>query len=390
MYYRFLFLLTICINAFGQSSIPIGTWRTHLSYNSVQTVEIAGDRVYAGSVNSAFYIENGIFNELSKLTGLSDIGITKIRFHEKSNTVIFGYQNGNIDLIINKSTILNLNDIVRSDIQGSKKINEIHFHENLAFLSTDFGVVVLDLIRKEVKETYQNFSSTTEVLNTYATVVFSDSIYVCTNKGLYVSKFSNTNLMDFSTWKKSLPSNTLNGIPAIGASVYNDKIWVAFYNSGIFYKQNNGWIKSPAEDANRNRIFGMRTSNNQLITFGNTAKLLTEEKVSGINSSGIYSLDAVIAKNGQVYVADSLSGLMTFTNGQYGPLAFSGPSTSSFFRFKQIKSDIYALPGGYSNIYAPTGANFGLDKFANGLWEKKSISPAAMVLVDMAYSPIND
>ena len=51
--------------------------------------------------------------------------------------------------------VINIPDIKRKEISGLKKINNIYFKNNLAYLSCSFGVVVLDLIKKEIKDTYK-------------------------------------------------------------------------------------------------------------------------------------------------------------------------------------------------------------------------------------------
>ena len=48
-----------------------------------------------------------------------------------------------LDVINNE--IINIDDIFRTSIIGSKKINHIFFHQNIAYLSTDFGLVQLDI-----------------------------------------------------------------------------------------------------------------------------------------------------------------------------------------------------------------------------------------------------
>ena len=57
--------------------------------------------------------------------------------------------------------IYNIPDIKNLNTSGSKSINDVFFYNQLAYLSTDFGIVVLNPSRREIKETYELQSNTT-------------------------------------------------------------------------------------------------------------------------------------------------------------------------------------------------------------------------------------
>ena len=67
--------------------------------------------------------------------------------------MLIAYDNTNIDLVVGNS-IYNISDIKRKSIVGEKKINDIYFIDNLAYLACSFGIVVVDLVKLEVKDTY--------------------------------------------------------------------------------------------------------------------------------------------------------------------------------------------------------------------------------------------
>ncbi len=64
-------------------------------------------------------------------------------------------KNANIDLVdVANNVINNVPDIKIKPIIGEKKINKILFLNKKAYLSCGFGIVVMDLVKKEIKETY--------------------------------------------------------------------------------------------------------------------------------------------------------------------------------------------------------------------------------------------
>jgi hypothetical protein len=80
----FISLIFSCINAFPQEGVSIGNWRTHLPYQNVIDVEIFGKKVYAATPYELFYYdtEDNSLTILNKINGLSDIGISSIRYNK--------------------------------------------------------------------------------------------------------------------------------------------------------------------------------------------------------------------------------------------------------------------------------------------------------------------
>jgi hypothetical protein len=92
----FIFFLLIFQEANSQENIPTNTWRTHLSYRSVQVIAASGE--IAAATNSAvFFISGSELSTLTKENGLSDIGITALSYI--GDYLHIGYENGNLDVL---------------------------------------------------------------------------------------------------------------------------------------------------------------------------------------------------------------------------------------------------------------------------------------------------
>ncbi len=92
------------------------------------------------------------FQKINKTNGLNDVGPTAAAFISDENTIVVGYQNGNIDILTSTQTI-NVPDFKLSNIIGNKAIHHIDIQDNLAYLSTGIGLLVLDLVEFEIKNT---------------------------------------------------------------------------------------------------------------------------------------------------------------------------------------------------------------------------------------------
>ena len=96
-----IFFLSLCLNPVF-SQIGIGQWRDHLPYKSGISVVEASTRIYCATPYSLFFYEkaDNSIAKLSKVNGLSDVGISKIKFDESSETLIIAYKNSNLDLSV--------------------------------------------------------------------------------------------------------------------------------------------------------------------------------------------------------------------------------------------------------------------------------------------------
>ena len=108
----------------------------------------------------------------------------------------------------------NLPALLDANILGSRAINQISFRGSLAFLSCDFGIVVLDLARREIKASNTSLDATSanSPIAVYAADATGDSLFLATSQGIMAINL-NDNLMDsrqYKTWGNG------NGLPNIG------------------------------------------------------------------------------------------------------------------------------------------------------------------------------
>jgi hypothetical protein len=235
----------------GWAQVKVGEWKDHLSFNSCNTVAKAGDVVYVsnGTGIIKYTISDGSTELISKINGLSDIGITLLRYNPYNNTLLIIYNNANID-ILKDGVFTNFPDIKRKTITAKKNINEVTFKNNIAYLACGFGIVVFDTDKIETKDTYY-IGPGGSYINVYQ-VAYTDSTFIAaTTGGLYKANTS-TLLNDFQNW------NVISGIPAgtyNGVVKYGNKLMASYspfaFNSTIdqdtlySYDGITNWQKDP-------------------------------------------------------------------------------------------------------------------------------------------------
>ncbi len=205
-----IFLLSLILTNFAFSqNTKIGEWAMHLNYTNINVITSSNNAIYVGTKSGLFSFSNNdnSITKFSKLDGLSSINITAINYSE--GKLLIGYNDGNIDIIEN-GNIINIPYIASANILGDKQIKNIFVDGELAYMSCSFGIVVINLPNKEIKETYyiSNDGTATDVFNVHvfddeinsnADVFLSNKIFAATNKGLFYAD-KNSNLLDYSNW----------------------------------------------------------------------------------------------------------------------------------------------------------------------------------------------
>lgn len=200
-----LMFILLLFNLQGQT--PVGTWSDHLIYNTANSVAIGSEDVIV-STGSSIMVYNKKLAELrkmSRINGLTETGIGSIAWSEENKTLIIAYLSTNIDLVKN-NTIFNIPDIDRKYIPGNKAINRIRTSGKYAYLACSFGIIVIDLVKKEIFDTWRPGagSNNAEVWD----ITFGNNvIYAATGNGVYSADLSNRGLSYFGNW------NLINAFP---------------------------------------------------------------------------------------------------------------------------------------------------------------------------------
>ncbi len=348
-------------NLFAQlKPIAIGAWRSHFDYSKGQSFTIAGNKIYFAAQNGLF-VYDIIENEheiLGLENGLSNLNIGAIEYHSPTKTLLLAYTNGMVDLakLNTEATIESLTAITSiknsNTILGSKNTNNITFWGNIALLSTDFGLVQIDLISKNIKEIDKNLGENGAEIPILSSAILNNEIYLISTNQLLKANL-NGNLQSFETWQHlALPSHNLNNQKQI--FTLNNTLFLLLPAVGLFEFSNNKFEKLlPFNETN----FATTTNaeniyialNNSLLTY-NTKTKTTQESVEKL----IKSPKKLLLNKDKFWLADAENGLISNFEGalkKYNPTPTTGLITA---RNDSIVSDQTGL------IYTKLGLGNGL------------------------------
>lgn len=206
----FLFVLVSVCGAKASDD----NWTLYPSYHNATYCQVMGDKVYvlaSGALFSYGKSDNEV-RTYDKITTLSDIDIAHIRYSSHINALVIVYSNANIDILYDDGSVYNISDFKNKQL-SDKTINNIDIQGGTAYLSTSFGVVVLDLENMEFDNTYNTG------LNTTCTYNFDGYMYCGTKSGLYSCSMS-SNLLDKNNWEILFPKYNVVSLCELNGKLY--------------------------------------------------------------------------------------------------------------------------------------------------------------------------
>tara|TARA_R110001592_G_scaffold61993_4_gene189427 strand:+ start:2967 stop:5252 length:2286 start_codon:yes stop_codon:yes gene_type:complete len=372
-----LFLIVILISFFKinhAQEIPIGSWQDHLSYSNGVSVDEGNGKIYCASESAVFVYDVNDFSieRLNMISGLSDIGVKSIKFNSYNEKLIIAYQNGNIDIVDNENKITNIPFIKNSNIIADKIINHIYTKEKYAYLSTGFGIVVLNTEEEEIVDTYY-LGPSGLYINTNSVTFDGQNIYAATDEGVYFSNKNSGNLADYNEW--ALVSDL--GVKKYSHMLnYNGNLIVAlqqqtWQGDTLYYQTMNTWTKLISGGVN---LFNLETSENKLLISTSAAlkifnTSLSQEAVYPKYQGVFLQPQSSVLKNGQLWVADRDYGLIRLTNEWDSEIISpNGPTSSSVFHMDINQNNLWISSGGYGLYRNRFPYNYRED----GEWKKTS------------------
>lgn len=338
----------------------LGRWTSYLPYNKAFDLAVTPGKVYCTTRGGLFYfnLNDNSIEKLSRENGLSDIEITSLNYSPEADVLLISYSNANIDLI-EGNTIINIPDIKRSQIIGDKTIYDCHFIDDRAYLSLGFGIVVLDLTRKEIKETYYIGEGGSQVRVNDITHL-NNFIYAATEEGLYSADLNNSNLIDFNNWTRDLtlpdPNREIHTITSAGNYVYLSHKDPENKVENILYLNGEAWVNYPYFTKER-IIRDLDNEEDDLIIVSNwEVDIFDPQGNSSYFISTGRPFGARVAGDGTLWIADEERGLVRYLPpGEPVDILPEGPSGINVTSLEFHEGKLIGVAGGtngsWNNLY---------------------------------------
>ncbi|MBP5644059.1 MAG: hypothetical protein J6X10_07535 [Bacteroidales bacterium] len=401
---KILLLFTILALTIPIKAQKIGEWTAHTPGVEVISVDIMHKNIFAATPYDVFFYntnDNSI-NHLSKVNGLSDMGISMMRYSQPHDIMFVGYTNTNIDIIDNHGDVTNIPDIYHKYILGNKTINNVFFHDKYAYVCCGFGIVVIDLSRKEVKDTYI-IGPEGNYLGVNDLTLRDGVFYAATDSGIYYADADNTNLADFSQWHKirhGLPhtngcfshiENFDNYVVTVATDHEYASDSLIIVNDTVSWEYFTTWPQRLVNDLRAYDDFIIMTEKEDRI------------KVFDKNKNRIYMFEdlqansAVYDENRNCFWAGTKTNSLTKISpeGEYEFIRFNGPFSAKSFSLSTSGDNLWVAAGGYTGSWHQTWNHNGYYHYDGDRWAHNNMYTDHLFdsVTDITYvkaSPVNN
>ncbi len=373
------FLLLIPIACFSQRKT--GDWQDYLSYSNAFKVVEGDNKVFCATEGGLFFhdLQDNSLSKITRRDGLSDAGIRTLAYHSGKGMLLVAYKNSNIDLVFKKE-VINLGDIFRKQMTGNKTINNVMFYGNEAILACGFGLVAINLDRREIKGTYIIGEGGTQI-EIFDAETDGQKLYAATANGIFVADINSPNLLDFRSWKKetTIPRSNLK---FSNLTIFNGMLLACYtrdqWDGDEVYILRNGVWERVIQQVNF--VNDMQVANNYLIVagkaeihiFDHSLKLIGHIIDYNIDNQKLTSLNtrsATISNNGKIWIADYAHGLISLSGQKFEQSIPAGPMNNRVFSLSIHENGLWVTAGGrtdpWNNQFNPPV----FQQYASGQWK---------------------
>ena len=321
-------------------------WTMHPSYTKITSITASADDIYALSDGALFSVDrkDESMTYYSKLTGLSSANIRFISYNKTVNKLLVIYQNSMMDLL-NKNGITALSDVYLKAENKEMTINSIASDKQFVYLAMSFGILVLDMRKGEIADTYYIGNEATDI-EVASIAISRDTLYAAAEGNLYVGALGN-NLLDYAQWDVTpLPDSLESTLAAAGGAVY------LLQDSVLFRYTANAWKQVTDE-----RLIWVKPSGNKLLAYTATkglAEIQSDGKITTLTTD--YVVSDALFDNGEYWLAANTAGLLRYKDKSYQAFQPNGPYNNFSYRLQFAGDRLFVAPGGrWSSQYFREG-----------------------------------
>ncbi|MAD97783.1 MAG: hypothetical protein CMB99_10700 [Flavobacteriaceae bacterium] len=372
--YLLFFLLLCNIPLFSQVDYS-QSWEDFYSYNNVKDFVQVDGVIYALTDNAIFTytISSAVIEKFSSVQGLSGETTSAIFFHQPSQRLIIGYENGLIEVVDENDSITISSDIVNFSQSGAKRINDIYGVDDVLYVSTPFAIIEYDIEELEFGDTFF-IGSGSSAVNVFQTTILNNTIYAVTEDGIFTADRTNPNLIDFNNWTQQFTGRSFSH-----SMNFNNTIYVS--EGAILYELDAGVLNVVRNFSSQ--ILDMKADQNRVgVSFANNA-LALDANLNDIqnffpNAEFAFNVTSCLPIGNDFFLGTRNYGVLksTFSSpGQYEEIHPEGPLSNDAFFIAANNQDLWVVYGGYNNVYTPSNIQRGYSHFNGTTWVNKRFDP---------------
>jgi hypothetical protein len=373
--YLFCGFLWVSFGLFAQ--VETGSWRLHTA--TMRALDIAQDDefVYTAYENGLmkYHLASKEKTLLNKMNGLSDILLSCIYYDTLDQALYIGYKNGNIDKI-SGNTVINIPAIKLASISGSKKINRFYRFGTTVYIATDFGVVLVNPLKNEIKDTYYPTNSVQPIVDIE---IKDQQILALSPSKLFIGNIGDVLLPSPQGWTQDMRvpmvfNSTYAAIEKVNEEVFvlqksnafgNDTILKLTPTEFVYFDYYSVGLEIANLTQHENKLDVL--ADGALLTYNSSGQLI-ESALSFYLGIYFRPNQMVVLENGEKWMADEFSGPIRVIGAySYEKVTYPGPPRNDFYAMDWNKGKL-AIASGRLEFKSPGFLRHGYYLFQDENW----------------------
>ena len=312
-------------------------WNIHSAFADINAIAVTRDKVFALSNHSLFAVDKQSEEMVyyNRLTGLNGAVISTIGYNPTLNLLLVCYENGHLDIINSHDEVYNIPDLYLKQTTYSKIVNSIYMHEHTAYLAMDFGIIELDMKKREIKDTYIIGQDAKEV-NVKHITIMGNRIYAVSPQLLYSASLSDP-LSDYAYWQtQALPTGK-----EVSAFCAYDELLYMVRDSVLCSYRDSKWQKHTTSY----KVNGLCPTDQHLFILPkNQAGVAIAETDLSLQMTDMGMITDIVQDGSSYWWASVTDELVRGADRQaFRP---DGPINNIAYRMRTFGDRLYVVPGG--------------------------------------------
>ena len=373
--YLFCGFLWVSFGLFAQ--VETGSWRLHTATMSALDIAQDDEFVYTAYENGLmkYHLASKEKTLLNKMNGLSDILLSCIYYDTLDQALYIGYKNGNIDKI-SGNTVINIPAIKLASISGSKKINRFYRFGTTVYIATDFGVVLVNPLKNEIKDTYYPTNSVQPIVDIE---IKDQQILALSPSKLFIGNIGDVLLPSPQGWTQDMRvpmvfNSTYAAIEKVNEEVFvlqksnafgNDTILKLTPTEFVYFDYYSVGLEIANLTQHENKLDVL--ADGALLTYNSSGQLI-ESALSFYLGIYFRPNQMVVLENGEKWMADEFSGPIRVIGAySYEKVTYPGPPRNDFYTMDWNKGKL-AIASGRLEFKSPGFLRHGYYLFQDENW----------------------
>lgn len=366
-------------NASGQSELAIGQWKSHLPFSNGRYIAQSDEKIYYATRYAVLEVdkEERSVRRLTKVEGLSDVGVSLIKYNQESSTLLIVYNDSKVDLV-NEEGVLTLPAIADAPFLGAKTVFDVFMaNDSIAYLAANYGITTLNLRQGIFPNTIK---TPVEVRSVRP---YNGLLYAATDDGLYVADPNGAdNINDFSTWE------WLNGTKGLPLSFESDAM--TLHNGKLYLDVNDSLYTFDGDTATfimHSDALDLRfiTAEGEHVLAGFFCGSSCKGKVFSIDENNqptrigadcvIFPRYAIEDQSGNYWFADDVRDFwLQEKGGTCTSFNINSPYSINTYQIDAANGKLWVAAGGVDLTFSAVFRTDGFFSLSDGKWESYSLN----------------